>query len=198
MPRGPALAGPAAAGRGVCRPGRIAREACVKWRSPGGTTATGCLRRSWPDWMTRRCWASSGCCRRPASGVEVGGRGVASASLFRDPGRGTAPRNSTSSPSRCAGPPASPPPCTRAPWKASARPPGLVARGRCLYCVPSSCISALPGTTWRPLTEPASYYPWSVLWRATDTSHHVHAIVSCAQTMSRRLSWLVSPEQTVH
>jgi DNA-binding transcriptional LysR family regulator len=75
---------------------------------------------------------------------------------------------------------------------------GLVAQGRCLYCVPSSCISALPGTTWRPLTEPASYYPWSVLWRATDTSDHVHAIVSCAQTMSRRLSWLVSPEQTVH
>jgi hypothetical protein len=33
---------------------------------------------------------------------------------------------------------------------------GLVARGRCLYCVPSSCISALPGTIWRPLTEPAS------------------------------------------
>jgi anti-anti-sigma factor len=25
--------------RGVCRPGHIAREACVKWRSPGGTTA---------------------------------------------------------------------------------------------------------------------------------------------------------------
>ena len=74
----------------------------------------------------------------------------------------------------------------------------LVAQGRCLYCVPSSCISALPGTTWRPLTEPASYYPWSVLWRATDTSDHVQAIVSCAQTMSRRLSWLVSPEQTVH
>jgi anti-sigma B factor antagonist len=23
--------------RGMCRPGRIAREACVKWRSPGGT-----------------------------------------------------------------------------------------------------------------------------------------------------------------
>jgi DNA-binding transcriptional LysR family regulator len=74
----------------------------------------------------------------------------------------------------------------------------LVAQGRCLYCVPSSCISALPGTTWRPLTEPASYYPWSVLWRATDTSDHVHAIVSCAQTMSRRLDWLVTSEQTVH
>jgi anti-sigma B factor antagonist len=25
--------------RGVCRPGHIAREVCVKWRSPGGTTA---------------------------------------------------------------------------------------------------------------------------------------------------------------
>ena len=74
----------------------------------------------------------------------------------------------------------------------------LVAQGRCLYCVPSSCISALPGTTWRPLTEPASYYPWSVLWRATDTSDHVHAIVSCAQTMSRRLGWLVTSKQTLH
>ncbi len=74
----------------------------------------------------------------------------------------------------------------------------LVAQGRCLYCVPSSCISALPGTTWRPLTEPASYYPWSVLWRATDTSDHVQAIVSCAQTMSRRLGWLVALGQAVH
>jgi hypothetical protein len=44
---------------------------------------------------------------------------------------------------------------------------GLIAQGCRLYCVPSSCISALPETTWRPLTEPASYYPWSVLWRAT-------------------------------
>ena len=25
--------------RGVCRPGRIARAACIKWPSPGGTTA---------------------------------------------------------------------------------------------------------------------------------------------------------------
>ncbi len=75
---------------------------------------------------------------------------------------------------------------------------GLVAKGRCLYCVPSSCISALPGTIWRPLTEPASYYPWSVLWRAADTSDHVHAIVSCAQAMSRRLGWLVTSDQAVH
>ena len=74
----------------------------------------------------------------------------------------------------------------------------LVAQGRCLYCVPSSCISALPGTTWRPLTEPASYYPWSVLWRAADDSGHVRAVVSCAQAMSKRLGWLTSAGQTAH
>jgi DNA-binding transcriptional LysR family regulator len=71
----------------------------------------------------------------------------------------------------------------------------LVARGRCLYCVPSSCISALPGTVWRPLTEPASYYPWSVLWRATDESGPVRAIVRCARAMSERLGWLVRTDQ---
>jgi DNA-binding transcriptional LysR family regulator len=66
----------------------------------------------------------------------------------------------------------------------------LVAAGRCLYCVPSSCIAALPGTIWRPLTEPASDYPWSVLWRAADDSGHVQAVVSCAKAMSKRLGWL--------
>jgi DNA-binding transcriptional LysR family regulator len=69
----------------------------------------------------------------------------------------------------------------------------LVAAGRCLYCVPSSCITALPGTIWRPLTDPASSYPWSVLWRAADDSGHVRAVVSCAQAMSQRLGWLTDP-----
>jgi hypothetical protein len=73
---------------------------------------------------------------------------------------------------------------------------GLVAQGRCLYCVPSSCISALPGTIWRPLTEPASYYPWSVLWRAGEAADHVHAIVNCARSMSGRLGWLVSTDHS--
>src|ERR1700683_2588169 len=71
----------------------------------------------------------------------------------------------------------------------------LVAQGRCLYCVPSSCISALPGTIWRPLTEPSSDYPWSVLWRAADDSAHVRAVVSCAQAMSKRLGWLTTAGQ---
>jgi len=59
----------------------------------------------------------------------------------------------------------------------------LVAQGRCLYCVPSSCISALPGTIWRPLIEPASCYPWSVLWHKAKVSGHVRAIITCAQAM---------------
>jgi DNA-binding transcriptional LysR family regulator len=71
----------------------------------------------------------------------------------------------------------------------------LVAQGRCLYCVPSSCIGALPGTIWRPLTEPAPYYPWSVLWRVTETSGHVHAVVSCAMMMSKQLGWLAAAGQ---
>jgi DNA-binding transcriptional LysR family regulator len=71
----------------------------------------------------------------------------------------------------------------------------LVAAGRCLYCVPSSCISALPGTLWRPLIEPVSHYPWSILWRASDTTGHVRAIVTCAQVMSRRLGWLAATDR---
>ena len=71
----------------------------------------------------------------------------------------------------------------------------LVAQGRCLYCVPASCISALPGTIWRPLTDPASWYPWSVLWRAADDSGPVRAVVSCARTMSKRLGWLAAAGQ---
>jgi DNA-binding transcriptional LysR family regulator len=74
----------------------------------------------------------------------------------------------------------------------------LVAQGRCLYCVPSSCISALPGTTWRPLTEPASYYPWSVLWRPAEVPGHVRAVVTCAQAMSKRLGWLATADQAAH
>ena len=74
----------------------------------------------------------------------------------------------------------------------------LVAQGRCLYCVPSSCISALPGTIWRPLTDPASSYPWSVLWRAADDSGHVRAVVACARAMSKRLGWLATAREAVH
>jgi hypothetical protein len=73
---------------------------------------------------------------------------------------------------------------------------GLVGQGRCLYCVPSSCIAALPGTIWRPLTDPASYYPWSVLWRRGEASDYVHAIVGCARSLSGRLGWLATTEHS--
>ncbi len=68
----------------------------------------------------------------------------------------------------------------------------LVASGRCVCCVPCSCSLALPGTLWRPLTEPARRYPWSILWRAGDVSDHVSAVVSCAGVISQRLGWLAS------
>jgi DNA-binding transcriptional LysR family regulator len=71
----------------------------------------------------------------------------------------------------------------------------LVAGGRCLYCVPSSCISALPGTIWRPLVEPMSYYPWSILWRAADTSELVGAVISRARAMSERLGWRAASDR---
>jgi DNA-binding transcriptional LysR family regulator len=68
----------------------------------------------------------------------------------------------------------------------------LVARGCCLCCVPASCTTALPGTLWRPLTKPASCYPWSILWRANDAVDQVGAAVSCARAVSQRLGWLSS------
>ena len=74
----------------------------------------------------------------------------------------------------------------------------LVAAGRCLYCVPSSSTAALPGTTWRPLTDPATAYPWSLLWRATDHSPPVQAVNNCAQAITKRLGWLTPASAAVH
>jgi DNA-binding transcriptional LysR family regulator len=66
----------------------------------------------------------------------------------------------------------------------------LVARRRCVCCLPLSCAPALPGTIWQPLIEPLSYYPWSILWRADDASDYVREILACAQSVSRNLGWL--------
>jgi DNA-binding transcriptional LysR family regulator len=66
----------------------------------------------------------------------------------------------------------------------------LVARGRCVYCVPSSCAWTLPGTVWRPLSEPAPLYPWSILWRADETAEHVKAVITHAKALSREAGWL--------
>lgn len=71
----------------------------------------------------------------------------------------------------------------------------LIARGRCVLCVPASCLSALPGIVWRPLVEPVPRYPWSVLWRAGDHFEQVRTAVSCARALSRELGWLDSASQ---
>ena len=65
----------------------------------------------------------------------------------------------------------------------------LVAQGRTVLCAPASCVPAHPGVVWRPLVEPVSRYPWSVLWRAEDHSKQVRTTVSCARELSRELGW---------
>ncbi|HEY5985218.1 MAG TPA: LysR family substrate-binding domain-containing protein [Streptosporangiaceae bacterium] len=71
----------------------------------------------------------------------------------------------------------------------------LVAQGRCVSCVPSSCTSTLPGVTWKQLIGPISLYPWSVLWRADDHSEHVRAVVTCARSLSREQGWLQTADR---
>jgi DNA-binding transcriptional LysR family regulator len=73
----------------------------------------------------------------------------------------------------------------------------LVAERRCVLCAPASCASPRPGIVWKPLVAPPSRYPWSVLWRAGDTSEHVAALVQCARALSRRLGWLQPQAQVV-
>jgi DNA-binding transcriptional LysR family regulator len=51
----------------------------------------------------------------------------------------------------------------------------VVAQGRCVVSVPSSCARTLPGVVWKALIEPTARYPWSLLWRAGDQSEHVQA-----------------------
>ena len=36
----------------------------------------------------------------------------------------------------------------------------------------------------------SSRYPWSVLWRAGDSSEHVSSLVRAARTLSQQLGWL--------
>ncbi|MEU8399115.1 LysR family transcriptional regulator [Nonomuraea sp. NPDC048892] len=72
----------------------------------------------------------------------------------------------------------------------------LVLQHRCVHCVPSSFrTSNRPGTTWRPLIEPATHYPWSLLWHQDNPSPHIAAVIESARNLAGRLGWLepVSP-----
>ncbi|TDD12529.1 LysR family transcriptional regulator [Nonomuraea deserti] len=67
----------------------------------------------------------------------------------------------------------------------------LVLQHRCVYCVPSSFrTSNRPGTTWRPLTEPATQYPWSLLWHDANPSPHIATVINSARRLAERLDWL--------
>jgi DNA-binding transcriptional LysR family regulator len=54
----------------------------------------------------------------------------------------------------------------------------LVRDLRCAMCLPRSLWHEYPGVRWRPLTQPATTYPWSVLWRTDDRSPVVRSFVS--------------------
>jgi DNA-binding transcriptional LysR family regulator len=71
----------------------------------------------------------------------------------------------------------------------------LVARGRCVLCVPASCAGQVQELVWRPLVEPLSHYPWSVLWRAGDTAGHTAWVVDCVHRLSQERGWLPASEQ---
>jgi DNA-binding transcriptional LysR family regulator len=73
----------------------------------------------------------------------------------------------------------------------------LVARGFCVACVPASCLPASAGTQWRPLVEPESWYPWSLLWRPGHHSEYVNAVIATARRLSREFCWLQSSADVV-
>ncbi|MFI9561258.1 LysR family transcriptional regulator [Nonomuraea endophytica] len=76
----------------------------------------------------------------------------------------------------------------------------LVLQHRCVHCLPSSSrTSNRPGTTWRPLTEPVTHYPWSLLWHDANPSPHIATVINSARDLAERLGWLrpAEPEQPV-
>ncbi|MEV5897964.1 LysR family transcriptional regulator [Nonomuraea fuscirosea] len=67
----------------------------------------------------------------------------------------------------------------------------LVLQHRCVHCIPSSFrTSNRPGTTWRPLIEPATHYPWSLLWHDANPSPHIATVINSARQLAERLGWL--------
>jgi hypothetical protein len=46
------------------------------------------------------------------------------------------------------------------------------------------------GLVWRLLVDPLSRYPWSVLWRASDSTEQVRSVVECARQLSQERGWL--------
>jgi DNA-binding transcriptional LysR family regulator len=73
----------------------------------------------------------------------------------------------------------------------------LVALGQCIACVPASCLPAATNILWRPLVEPSSRYPWSLLWRSDDRSEYVHAVVAAARRLSQESGWVERPSEAL-
>ncbi|MBF8187035.1 LysR family transcriptional regulator [Nonomuraea sp. K274] len=68
---------------------------------------------------------------------------------------------------------------------------GLVLQRRCVHCIPSSFRTSNPaGTTWLPITEPTTHYPWSLLWHDANPSTHIATVINSAGQVAQRLGWL--------
>jgi DNA-binding transcriptional LysR family regulator len=74
----------------------------------------------------------------------------------------------------------------------------LIAQGSCALCVPASGIKTLAGLVWKPLTEPISLYPWSLLWRSSDPALNVRAVVASARTLGAEHGWVTSRSPGYH
>ncbi|MEV5897614.1 LysR substrate-binding domain-containing protein [Nonomuraea fuscirosea] len=72
----------------------------------------------------------------------------------------------------------------------------LVLQHRCVHCIPSSSrTSNRPGITWRPPTEPATPYPWSLSWHDVNPSPHIATVINSARQLAQQLGRLQSTDR---
>lgn len=70
----------------------------------------------------------------------------------------------------------------------------LVARRLCVACLPASARPASPSVVWRPLVEPDSRYPWSVLLRSgSHGDEPVRTVIEAVRASSLEQGWLAVP-----
>lgn len=68
----------------------------------------------------------------------------------------------------------------------------VVARSRCVFCIPRSCGEVLSGTLWRPIVDPMAHYPRSLIWLADGRPAPVAAVRECAKAISHERGWIES------
>ena len=186
--------GPAAVRRPGDPPGGSRRAAAVPaagGRAAGRGARAGFARSAGCGVGVVPAGPARGACRRGAPPRDAGrdsrrhaGRGAAAA-VGRAPGSGVQPVRDRTLPLGGVHPDAVQGDRRQHPGFGRSR-----AQQRCVLCAPSSCLPTPAGIVWRPLVAPLSRYPWSVLWRAGDSSEHVSSLVRAARSLSQQYGWL--------